>query len=406
MKSSLAPGSGAPSQRAGLTHWPGLDGLRGVAAIAVVLFHAGFGPAVNGYAGVDVFFALSGFLITSLLLREHARSGSIALGRFYIRRLLRLYPALLATCLLVMLIAAATHRLDREVGPAAAALLYVANWWVYLGKPAPLLDHTWTLAIEEHFYALWPAALALLLGRSRGRRIAGGLFVAVVCLLIALPWPDSIDGVRGSYLRGVPIVWGSLLAIVLRHLELPQRVGRASLWTGSVLLLLLLLTPTKLADGVVTGPGGLAGWLSVLAVAAIVSSPGGFGGVWGSAPLVWIGRRSYGLYLYHFPILSLFAHQVDGGPPWLRRLVALPVVLVVTAVSYRFLESPFLALKDRLREPRSGGRRRARPGATRSGSAGVADAQCYRRSRGAPPSADDTRRGVSPTGRRRGWRNR
>lgn len=345
--SAVPSREGRDTERVRPLHWPGLDGLRGVAAVAVVLFHAGFGPAVNGYAGVDVFFALSGFLITSLLLRERARSGAIALGRFYIRRLLRLYPALLATCLFVVLVAAATHKLDREVGPAVAALLYVANWWIYLGKPAPLLDHTWTLSIEEHFYAIWPVALTLLLGRERRRRVIGWVVAGVVCLLIALPWPSGIDSVRESYLRGVPIVWGALLAMVLQRWQLPRRLGSVLLWGGSALLLVLLLTPTRLGTDFVTGPVGAAGLLSVLLVATIVSSPGGRGGAWGSAPLGWLGRRSYGLYLYHFPLLSLFAHQLSVGPSWLRRLIALPMVWLVTAVSYRVLESPFLKLKDK-----------------------------------------------------------
>lgn len=333
-----------PNARA---YWPGLDGLRGVAAVAVVIFHANFGPAVNGYAGVDVFFALSGFLITSLLLSERFRNGSISLARFYIRRLLRLYPALLAVCLLVLVAAAATHKLDRETGPVIAALVYVANWWIYLGKPAPLLDHTWTLAIEEHFYAIWPAALSLLLASSRRRRAAGWLVVAAVCLLIVLPWPTGIESVRGSYLRGAPIVWGSLLAVVLRRWPLQPRRRSALLWVVSALLLVLLLAPTRIAADLVTGPAGIAGLLSVVLVAVIVRTPGGTGGLWGTAPLLWIGRRSYGLYLYHFPILSLFAHQLSFGPTWSRRLIALPMVFLVTAVSYRYLEAPFLDVKAR-----------------------------------------------------------
>lgn len=341
--------------------WRGLDGVRGIAALAVVFFHAGFGPAVNGYAGVDVFFALSGFLITSLLLRERTRSGRIALGRFYIRRLLRLYPALVALCVGVMVIAIVTSKAGAEVGAAAAALLYVANWWIYLGHPAPLLEHTWTLAIEEHFYALWPVALLLLLGRERRRRVFGWVIAGAVCVFIALPWPSGIDSVRESYVRGVPIVWGSLLAVLLQRWSLPRRAGRVVLALGSVLLLVLLGMPTRLDQGFVTGPFGAAGVLSVLVVAAVVSSSDGRGGLWGSRPLVWLGRRSYGLYLYHFPILSLFAHQLSVGASWQRRLVALVVVVAVTGASYRFLESPFLALKDR-RFAGSGALRRRRPG--------------------------------------------
>lgn len=237
-------------------HWPGLDGLRGIAALAVVLFHARFWFA-NGYAGVDVFFALSAFLITSLLLREHARHGAIALRRFYARRVLRLYPALLLAGAGVLALGLVSQRLDR-VGPAAlAALAYVSNWWIYLGHPAPLLEHTWTLAIEEHFYALWPPTLALLLSRRPGRRRLGWALVGLAALVLVVRWPVA-DAVRGSYLRGVPVIWGALAALVL-HRAGPGPAWRAArpviLAAGSLALVALLAAPRAFPAPLVTGPG-------------------------------------------------------------------------------------------------------------------------------------------------------
>lgn len=331
------------------THWPGLDGLRGAAAVAVVLFHARF-AAANGYTGVDVFFALSGFLITSLLLREHDEAGLVDLPRFYARRVLRLYPALLAACLGVLAVAAVGGTLAK-VGPAAlAALAYVSNWWIYLGRPAPLLEHTWTLAIEEHFYAVWPPVLALLLSVRSGRRRLGWALVAVVALLLVVRWPGAVDAVRASYARGVPVVWGAVLAVALRRRGPGPawlRVRGPVLTAASLALVLLLVVPVRLPEALVTGPAGLAGLLALVVVAGVATSPDGRGGAWSAAPLVWLGRRSYGLYLYHFPVLSLFTHQLHTGPEWLRRLVALGVVVAVTAASYRFLELPFLRLKAR-----------------------------------------------------------
>ncbi len=329
-------------------HWAGLDGLRGVAAAAVVLFHAQLWFA-NGYAGVDVFFALSGFLITSLLLREHAARGRVSLGRFYARRILRLYPALLLACVGVIGLGVLTHRADRVAPAAVAALGYVSNWWIYLGRPAPLLEHTWTLAIEEHFYLIWPPTLMLLLSGRPGRRRWGAVVIAVAAALLIVRWPVA-DAVRDSYARGVPIVWGAVIAIVLQRRPTRPAWDRARpgvLVLASAALLVLLALPSRLPEALVTGPCGLAGLLAVVVVLATVAGPDGRGGWWGARPLVWLGRRSYGLYLYHFPLLSLAMHQLTAGPALARRVLAIGVTLVVTAASYRVVEQPLLRLKDR-----------------------------------------------------------
>jgi peptidoglycan/LPS O-acetylase OafA/YrhL len=331
-------------------HWSGLDGLRGAAAVAVVLFHAAFGPFVNGYAGVDVFFVLSGFLITSLVLREHARTGTVSLPRFYARRVLRLYPALAAACLGVLALAVVTGRLATVGDAALASLLYVSNWWIYLGHPAPLLEHTWTLAIEEHFYLYWPPVLVLLLATRVARRRLAAALVALGAALLVVRWPEGVDAVRGSYARGVPIVWGAILAMVLRAVPVRPTwpgIRPTALALASTAVAALLAVPAVVPQWLVSGPAGLAGLLSVVVVAAIVTGPDGRGGVWSSRWLVWLGRRSYGLYLYHFPALSLLRHQVDVGPLWLRTGAGILLTLAVTAASYRWLELPFLRLKDR-----------------------------------------------------------
>ncbi|WP_431842005.1 acyltransferase family protein [Calidifontibacter indicus] len=328
-------------------HWPGLDGLRGVAALAVVVFHMSLGPAMNGFAGVDVFFVLSGFLITSLLLGERAKTGRVALGRFYLRRVLRLYPALVVTCIAALVLGAATGRSGEVTGAAIAALAYVANWWIYLGHPAALLEHTWTLSIEEHFYLLWPVTLVLIWSRRHAFRLLGAIIATAAVAALVFRWPDSIDAVRASYLRGVPIVWGSLLAIALRRWDF-GRARRPLSWLGlvaSVSLLALLSAPWHLVGA--TGAFGASGLLTVLVVAGIATSSGGEGGLWANRVLVWLGRRSYGLYLYHFPILSLATHQLHAGPDWLRACAGLVTTLVVVVFSYRFVELPFLRLKDR-----------------------------------------------------------
>ncbi len=142
-----------------IKHMPGLDGLRGIAVLAVVLFHTALTWGTNGYVGVDIFFVLSGYLITRLLLAERRQTGTISLRRFYVRRVLRLYPALAVTCVAVLLLGLAAHRLS-VIGPSVvASAFYYANWWLYTGHDMVLLDHTWTLSIEEHLYAIWPAVV-------------------------------------------------------------------------------------------------------------------------------------------------------------------------------------------------------------------------------------------------------
>ena len=333
------------------SYWPGLDGLRGIAALAVLAFHAQLGFSVNGYVGVDVFFALSGFLITSILLGDIERHGRVRLRRFYVRRALRLWPALMMACALVVAAAAATGHLD-EAGPGALAVLfYVGNWWMYTGRPAPLLEHTWTLAIEEHFYGVWPLLLLALGAGSRWLRALGWVCAAALLAVIFTPWPEPITHVRGTYLRGFPIVWGSLLAWVVSRrggLLSTRALGLAG--NGSLAVLLgVLLIPWSLPERWLTGPDSLTGLLSLIVLGGIVLAPSSLASAalsW--APLRWAGTRSYGLYLYHFPVLQVLRHQVDVGPEWARMTVGIAATVAVTEASFRWLEGPFLRLKDRL----------------------------------------------------------
>ena len=333
------------------SHWPGLDGLRGIAALSVVLFHANVGLAANGFVGVDVFFVLSGFLITTILLSEVGRSGTVRLRRFYLRRFLRLYPALVCVCVLVGLAAVASGRVA-EVWPGlAAALLYVSNWWIYTGGESPMLEHTWTLAIEEHFYLVWPLLLLALSAHRVLVKVGAGVVVGTLVVLLFVPWTRPLDGVRESYLRGFPIVWGSLLA-VLHHKRLLR--GGTNLLAAGVLSLALLMAilvlPWELPEGWLTGPLSITGALSILVVAATVAGrPSRTASALSWTPLRWSGTRSYGLYLYHLPILSVLTHQVTVGPHWLRMVAGIVLSLLVTEMSFRWVESPFLRLKDRAR---------------------------------------------------------
>lgn len=300
---------------------------------------------------MDVFFALSGFLITSILLREVAGAGRVRLRRFYVRRVLRLYPALVATCVVVAAVGAAGGQAAEFGTGALAALAYIANWWMYTGHPAPLLEHTWTLAIEEHFYAVWPILLTALVARRVWIWVVAVAVALALLVLLFTPWPEPITDVRRTYLRGFPIIWGSLLAWAVRPPRLSEGLpGVRPIGSAALLALLaVLLIPWTLPERWLTGPSSLTGVLSALVLVGVVLAPrGATARALSWAPLRWAGTRSYGMYLYHFPVLSVLRHQVGVGPEWGRMLLGIAVTLVVTELSFRWLESPFLRLKDRL----------------------------------------------------------
>lgn len=330
-------------------HWPALDGLRGIAVIAVILFHASSAITPNGFTGVDVFFGLSGFLITALLLREHHNLGRISLPQFYARRILRLFPALVLACLGVLALAFVSDNLDVG-GPAVlAALFYVAHLWIYSGHEGWLLEHTWTLSLEEHFYLLWPGLVVGFLAPRRWRVLAVVAAVAALFVL-ASPWVLP-DGIREAYARGTPMIYGSLAAIVwwrLRSSGFPKLMG----WLGNVSLVglvVLIFWPEPLPHLWLTGATSVPGILSVLLVVSTVVVPGSLvarGLDW--SPLRWTGRRAYGLYLYHFPILSLMSHHVNTGlPSWADTAIGVVLSFVVAGASYRWVELPFLRRKAR-----------------------------------------------------------
>jgi peptidoglycan/LPS O-acetylase OafA/YrhL len=348
-------------------HWPGLDGLRGIAVVAVMLFHAySFTP--NGYVGVDVFFGLSGFLITTLLLREHESTGRIHLPDFYMRRVLRLYPALVAAVLLVLVASLVGQALPETWPGMVAALFYVAHLWIYTGHEAPLLEHTWTLSLEEHFYLVWPALLGGFLSVRWTRVAAGVSLLALAALLVVrglLP-----EGVQAAYQRATPMVYGCVASLWWMR---SGRLRRAPAWLGAVttsaLLVLVGLTfwPTPLPAMLMMGWSSLPGVLSVIVLLGLVAVPIQMSVAQRAlrvTALRWVGKRAYGLYLYHFPVLSLLVHQVPVGPNWARATTGLMVTIGLAAVSYRWLETPFLRLKSRFRHEVED---RRTTGATRSG---------------------------------------
>jgi peptidoglycan/LPS O-acetylase OafA/YrhL len=340
-----------------LPHHPGLDGLRGLAVAAVLFFHGDFPWAEGGYLGVSTFFTLSGFLITGLLLHEHARDARIDLARFWGRRLRRLYPALLAALLGVALFAALVADLDLRSGirrDALAALASISNWrfihsgqaYVDLfGSPSPVL-HTWSLGIEDQFYFAFPLILVALL-RTGGRRALLGGLTALSALSVGaslLLHRDPIRVYYGTDTRIFEILAGALLAVwaATPNAELAVR-RRPHLTLLGLAAAGLTLAAWNRVDQT-TGwlyLGGFAGYgvLSAVLVAAAVA-PGPIRSALSWPLLRGLGLISYGVYLYHWPIhLWLSPARTELGPYGLFAL-RLAVTLAAAIPSYFLLEQP------------------------------------------------------------------
>jgi len=371
MKPISGKGGGRHRAAMDVVRLQGLDGLRAIAVAAVFAFHADFGWARGGYLGVDVFFVVSGFLITSLLADEFDREWTIRLGSFYWRRLRRLLPAVLLLMAVVTLVARALapDALERLHDDAIASLFYVTNWELLavdvpyfesMGRP-PLLQHLWSLAIEEQFYIVW-APLALFALPRFGRR---GL--AVLALLLAaasaawmahmagaLGWPDSgRDPTRlyfGTDTHGFGLFIGAALGLLWqpndRPRDLPRsRIGNIGAYAlGIALLAALALQMSRLGEQTAwLYPWGLL--LASLTAAALVCVATWRGSLFGRVldmpPLRFIGERSYGIYLWHWPVFMLTRPDLDlhldAGTILAIRVAA---TLALALASYRFVEWP------------------------------------------------------------------
>lgn len=309
-----------------LGHRPELDGLRGVAVLLVIGAHARVvGLAGDGYIGVEMFFALSGFLITALLLQERSTSGTVSLRGFYRRRALRLLPAVAALLVVVALFGDDPTR--RAIIPAALYFANIANASNDLGG----LTHTWSLSLEEQFYAVWPVAFAAVVALSRWVRPVV-LVMAGAAALTLLRYID--DGMWGSVAsRADAMLAGCAVGFAYRYgwrWPFPAWVA----WLPIVSLLALEMPtghPYRYAVGV-TG----AAWASALLVVAVASRPPRW--LEGRA-LMEVGRRSYGLYLWHLPLL----YALPTAAAW--RAAAVALSFAAAWASYRWIEAPFLARK-------------------------------------------------------------
>lgn len=384
---AAAPTTAAPIEaepqpgRAGrMAYIPALDGIRTLAVAAVVLYHLSPNLAPGGMQGVTVFFVLSGYLITRLLLTEHEGTGRIDLKGFWQRRLRRLIPAIVtvivATAALCTLF---NHVMLTKMRPdIIPSALFLNNWWQIfnqqsyfnaVGDPSPL-THFWSLAIEMQFYLVWPVALMLALRAGQPERRIGRAalaLAAVSAVEMAILYNPGTDPSRiyyGTDTRAFSLLLGAWLALVpnARLAQIAQGAWRAAaskldraaprhlgagpldaLGTLGLAGLLLLIV---FSNGYTAFPyrGGilLASVFTLMVIAACTQAHSRLAKLFSAKPLVWLGQRSYSIYLWHYPLLLLMNPASDvSSKPWWVYLCQVAVVVGISELCYRFIETPF-----------------------------------------------------------------
>ena len=368
---------------------PGLDGMRALAVVAVMVYHANSSWLPGGFLGVEMFFVISGYLITLLLIAERERNYTISLGHFWLRRARRLLPALFLVMTLVTIWTALFERnaLGQLRGDVVAGFFYVSNWyqiWVGLGYTsagdfAPL-RHLWSLAVEEQFYLFWPVVMVVVLGRRGSRRVADvsrwvfavSLAITVFVALIfysgplgepnvtpdAYWWLDGrpISKIDTLYLSTPTRLGGILLGAAFAMVWRPFAIVRGPLRSkgrlfdiaalvglavfGWMCWNIYLVKPSGADPRLFQGGFFVAGLATLAIIAAVTHRGAASGRLLGNPVLLWIGTRSYGLYLYHWPIYQMI-RKVAGNSLTLREFVfAMILTGIVTELSYRFIEMP------------------------------------------------------------------
>lgn len=337
-----------------LGHRPALDGVRGLAFLMVLLGHAGWpGPHKAHEFGVELFFVLSGLLITGVMLGERAGTGSIRLGQFYIRRARRLLPALFA--MLAVLAVAGWLGFERWRATDAGllgGLTYTTNFLKISGYDVGNLEHLWSLAVEEHFYFVWPVVLLLAAGRDPRVRSRAVLMVIVVLVLCSYAWREYlVFGISGTpadrlfpatELRASSPLVGAALAVILAWRR-PRLTHWSFQWLGIIGLVILaaisiVMTGTTPTYWLVILPLSTISSLGILIAA--VARRGVLVSLFSMRWLQWLGRHSYSGYLWHYPIFLGIGGRMTHLST-LETLSGIGLTLLVAAVSTRFIEQPF-----------------------------------------------------------------
>lgn len=347
-------------------YMPGLDGIRAFAVFAVIAYHLGFRWASGGFLGVGVFFVLSGYLITDLLIMEWVNTGQINLRDFWIRRARRLLPGQLIVLIVVAVWMALFNffELVNIWSDWLASLFYFTNWWFIFndvgyfsnfGQPSPLL-HFWSLAVEEQFYLAWPFLLLLGLHFVHKRKLLIG-FILISALVSALGMaflyqPGLMDTSRvyfGTDTRAFALLIGAALALCLPSRMFNGKIAnnncpRISLdiiGTASLAILFWMIWQTNQYEAFLYYGGMVLQCIATAAVIAAAVHPATLiSRVLGCKLLRWFGVRSYGIYMWHYPILVLFIPVSGEGNSTARIFIQILTTILIASISWRFIEQP------------------------------------------------------------------
>ena len=344
----------------------GLDGIRAIAVIMVLAYHLKLALFKSGFLGVTVFFVLSGYLITGILISEVEEEGTIDLKNFWLRRIRRLVPAVMSMAVVIIFVSAVVNRIIFTKGckDFLASVLGFNNWWQIFNKvsyfeaagvPSPF-THCWSLAIETQFYLIYPLILLGIykLAKSRGEgRAKRGLLFAGVTLLLALisvilmivlfdPQQDASRVYYGTDTRAFSLLFGALLAILWDYRMVPRRLSSSvNMVLGSVsfaVLLVMTIAINGSSNFWYRGGQFFGTILTVLMVYAVSGRKTWLSRFLSNPVLKWIGDRSYSIYLWHYPIILLISKGIKAS--WWITLIEIVLSVVLAELSYRFIETP------------------------------------------------------------------
>lgn len=344
----------------------GLDGIRAIAVIMVLAYHLKLALFKSGFLGVTVFFVLSGYLITGILISEVEEEGTIDLKNFWLRRIRRLVPAVMSMAVVIIFVSAVVNRIIFTKGckDFLASVLGFNNWWQIFNKvsyfeaagvPSPF-THCWSLAIETQFYLIYPLILLgiykLVKSREEGRAKRGLLFAGVTLLLALIsvilmivlfdPQQDASRVYYGTDTRAFSLLFGALLAILWEYRMVPRRLSASvNMVLGSVsfaVLLVMTIAINGSSNFWYRGGQFFGTILTVLMVYAVSGRKTWLSRFLSNPVLKWIGDRSYSIYLWHYPIILLISKGIKAS--WWITLIEIVLSVVLAELSYRFIETP------------------------------------------------------------------
>ncbi|UIJ69639.1 acetyltransferase (plasmid) [Bacillus cereus] len=342
----------------------GLDSLRGLAIMAVILYHINFNWMPGGFLGVTVFFVLSGYLITDILVTEWRKNKRIDLKEFWFSRARRLLPGMLVMLVITFAWIAIFHSslLETMRDDSLAALFYVSNWWYIYHKlsyfdnfnqPSPL-NHFWSLAVEEQFYVVWPfiISLGLYYTKKRSRLILwiclGAAFSALAMAILYEPGTDPSRIYYGTDTRAFSLLIGAALALIWPSAELTNKIIPKARFildvVGGIALIIILVMfwKTNQYDAFLYRGGMVILSIATALLVANLAHPASrIAKFLRFRPLRWIGVRSYGIYLWHYPILTLTPPKVNTGDfSLIRAILQFILIIIIAQISWEFIENP------------------------------------------------------------------